>query len=159
MVWDSFLTSPQPLVRRPISLAATCNQSWDFFLLRNFVYFHNFWETGSNAASAWYASCLKVRARKFVQLVWYMLRVHVTSRLLVIREHKERVRGNAGLDQRIGAWGGIISGVGTEGTGWLSGGEKLKSGFSVGSIREGDTSVTVGSTLWVEALSGSTLWT
>ena len=51
-----------------------------------------------------------------------MLWVRVTVRLLVVHECKEHVRGNTGLNRRIDAEGGIISGVGIVGTGRLSGG-------------------------------------
>ena len=65
-----------------------------------------------------------------------MLRVWVTTRLLVVRGCKKRKRGNAGLERRIFAGRGVISVIGTVGTRRLSVGEKLRGGLSVGSIIE-----------------------
>ena len=75
-----------------------------------------------------------------------MLRVRVMTRLLVTRTHKECVSDNARLDRSIGTRGRMISGVGTVGTGSLSGGEKLRGRLSIGSMREVDTILTNGST-------------
>ena len=66
-----------------------------------------------------------------------MLRVRVTTRLLVVRGCKKCIRGNAGLERRIFAGRGVISVIGTVGTRRLSGGEKLRGGLSIGSIIEG----------------------
>ena len=76
-----------------------------------------------------------------------MLRVRVTTRLLVVHGCKKRVRGNAGLERRMCAGGGVTSGIGTVGARILNGGEKLRGGLSIGSIIEGKTVVTAGSTL------------
>ena len=47
----------------------------------------------------------------------------MTTRLLLGHVSKECVRGNTGLDRKIGTRGGTISGVGIVVTGRLSGGE------------------------------------
>ena len=52
--------------------------------------------------------------------------MRVTTRFLVVRGRKERVRGNIRIDRGMGAGGGIIGGFIGVGTGRLRVGDKLR---------------------------------